>query len=416
MTFGGLFGPPTLADGLVPEEQACRKCGLHRSAISHPQIKPYGAFKKRIMIVGEAPGEEEDRAGRPWQGPAGRLLQAELKRFGIDLFQDCISYSSVNCRPTTIRKGRAVNRDPSNKELLQCRNLVLRAVYSLKPSLLILLGGLAVQSVIGARWSKDLGGVNRWRGFTIPDRELKTWICPSFSPSTIEEIDDSRRVPYLTVFRQDLQRMLAKLEEPLPQWEDEKKQVVIVEDTGDLVRLLRDARLVAWDLETTGLKPYDTSVHKILAAAFCPSEDVSYVTPYPDMRALKRILYDDRIKKIAQHDKFDSMWAWVYGGYEPRGRVWDTMLASHVEDNRPGITGLKFQAYVRFGLVGYDDLMEPYLQGSNRKDTNSTNGLEEAMRRPDLRKEALLYCGVDALLTRRIALQQMEALGASYHT
>ncbi len=397
-----LFGPVTLEETLLPNKLACQKCRLCYSNLHNPKISPYGEGRKDIMVIGEAPGEEEDHNGRPWQGRAGRLLQREFKRAGIDLFKDCVSYNSINCRPTS---SRGYNREPTNNEILLCRNHVLRAIYKYRPKIIFLLGTIAVRSVIGARWTRNLGGISKWRGWTIPDRELKAWICPAFHPSYLMRMDSKAAD---TVFRADIRRAL-KLG-PVPKFQNEADQVTIVEKTQDLVDLLIGQRIqrVAWDTETTGLKPYDIANHKIVAAAFCASDDRAYVTPYPDMHSLKRILADSRIKKIAQNMKFEATWTHMHG-YDVRGQEWDTMLASHIHDNRPGITGLKFQAYVRFGLVGYDDEIGPYLKGRNPKDSNSVNRIEEAMRTK--RKKVLTYCGIDSLVTYRLAMQQMEELG-----
>ena len=211
-----------------------------------------------------------------------------------------------------------------------------------------------------------------------------------------------------TVFQSDVRRAL-KLG-GLPKFQKEQDQVTIVEKTQDLVDLLIGQRIqrVAWDVETTGLKPYDIANHKVVAAAFCASDDRAYVTPYPNMRLLKRILADRRILKIAQNSKFEATWTHMFG-YDVRGWEWCTMLASHVGDNRPGITGLKFQAYVRFGLVGYDDDIQHYMKSKTPRDSNSVNRMEEAMRVK--RREVLIYCGTDALVTYRLAMLQMEELG-----
>ncbi|KKM02768.1 hypothetical protein LCGC14_1781130 [marine sediment metagenome] len=397
-----LFGPVTLEETLLPPKLACQKCRLCYTNLHNPKIPVYGEGRKDIMVIGEAPGEEEDLNGRPWQGRAGRSLQREFKRAGIDLFRDCVSYNSINCRPTS---SRGYNREPTNHEILMCRNHVLRAIYKYKPRIIFLLGTIAVRSVIGARWTKNLGGISKWRGWTIPDRELGAWLCPTFHPSYLIRMDSKAAD---TVFRADIRRAL-KLG-TVPKFQKEEDQVTIVEETQDLIDLLIGQRIqrVAWDVETTGLKPYDIANHKIVAVAFCGSEDRAYVTPYPDMRKLKRVLADRRIRKIAQNMKFEATWTHMFG-YDVRGQEWDTMLASHVHDNRSGVTGLKFQAYVRFGLVGYDDEIEPYLKGKNPKDSNSVNRIEEAMRTK--RKQVLTYCGIDALVTYRLAMQQMEELG-----
>jgi uracil-DNA glycosylase family 4 len=414
----GFFGAPTLKDTLLPGADACRKCGLFKQgALKNPRMRPYGEFARRIMVIGEAPGEEEDRSGRPWTGPAGQMLRKVLwNSAGINLDRDCLSYSSVNCRPTSeTKQGKLSTRPPDSEEITLCRNHVLREILDHKPAVVILAGGDPVRSVIGARWSKDLKGIARWRGYCIPDRELKAWLCPVFDPWYVLK-EEARACD--TVFTADLLRACDRADRPLPAFDDERKRVVILDSTRELVEAVRGAPLLSWDLETTGLKPYDTTRHKILAISFAPTEDVSYVVAYPDLRELKPILADSRIGKIAAGGKFDSTWVKVLGGYAVRGGRWDVQLGAHVQDNRPNTKGLKFQAYVRFGLVGYDDLLEPYLKGKakgeHEKDANAVNQLELAMQSPHLRKEALIYCGIDSLVTRRIATLQMRELGARH--
>jgi len=63
----------------------CVTCGLHRTCTT-PQMKPFGNFKKKILNIGEAPGEVEDKVGRPWQGKVGKLLQRTYASLGVDLF------------------------------------------------------------------------------------------------------------------------------------------------------------------------------------------------------------------------------------------------------------------------------------------------------------------------------------------
>ncbi|KKL17127.1 hypothetical protein LCGC14_2488660, partial [marine sediment metagenome] len=133
-------------------------------------MEPYGNFKKKVMIIGEAPGAEEDRTGKPWQGKTGRLLQETLKEIGINLFEDCISVNAVNCAPPN-------NRTPTKKEIDCCRDIkVLKALAEHSPKKIILLGGVALTSFLGDRWKKKLGGITMWRGFAAPDQDYKAWV------------------------------------------------------------------------------------------------------------------------------------------------------------------------------------------------------------------------------------------------
>ena len=103
--------------------------------------------------------------------------------------------------------------------------------------------------------------------------------------------------------------------------------------------------------------------------------------------------------------KMEDTWENVINGITVKNWVWDTMQATHVLDNRKGITGLKFQVYVNFGVVEYDGEIEEYLKG-DPKNANSVNRVFEADP-----KKLRLYCGLDALFEYKLALIQMEKMG-----
>ena len=88
---------------------SCVSCGLYKY-VESPRMKPYGKFKKGIMVIGEAPGQEDDKKGKLWQGMTGKFLQRKYRQLGIDLFEDCVSLNAVNCRPVD-DKGN--NRAPT---------------------------------------------------------------------------------------------------------------------------------------------------------------------------------------------------------------------------------------------------------------------------------------------------------------
>jgi len=177
----------------------CPSCGLYRY-VKTPRMQPFGRFKKRILNVGEAPGETEDRRGKQWQGKTGRLLQRMYHKLGIDLFEDCLNINAVNCRPLT---KRGSNRSPTSHEIACCRKRVLDLIKEYKPHLIVCLGNPAIESLIGHRWKKDLGGITKWRGWTIPDRDFKAWLCPTFHPSYVNRMD---RQEVDTIWEQDLKR------------------------------------------------------------------------------------------------------------------------------------------------------------------------------------------------------------------
>lgn len=382
----------------------CGDCGLFQKAKS-PCILPYGSGKKRILIVGEAPGEIEDKLGKPWQGRAGNLLRETLSELGIDLFEDCVSINAVNCRPVDASGN---NRAPSSKEVSCCRPKVFSAIEGLKPKVILLLGACAIESVIGNFWKRDIGSMERWAGWRIPDRNLKTWVCPTYHPSFILRSGGSKEKVRFWI--DHLKDALDCLDDPVPTFPDESEAIVIADDLS-WADTVNDGSLVAIDYETTGVKPWAKD-HRIVAVAVATGPDLVFsalITPQTDTRPLKKLLSNEKIKKIAHNLKFEEQWTRTKLGCEVRGWIWDTMLASHVLDNRPGITGLKFQAYVNFGIANYDETVTPFLT-SDSKSSNSKNKVEHLLSVPEQTRYLLKYCGMDALLTYRLAEIQRKQL------
>ncbi|OQC75328.1 MAG: DNA polymerase I [Spirochaetes bacterium ADurb.Bin001] len=392
---------------------SCVSCGLYKTAIT-PKMKPYGKFEKGIMVIGEAPSEEADEKGKPWQGKNGRIIHRKFKQLGIDLFEDCVSLYTVNCRPID-EKGN--NRQPNDHEISCCRQKVIAAVKQYTPKLIILLGGAAISSIItGYCWrGSGKGGLNIWRGWNIPDRGFNAWICPTFHPSFIERQEEENEAH--VIWTQDLEQSLSKLEGPFPSYKNEAECVKITYDVERVLTtiLKNKPEFLAFDLETTGIKPYNKEEHKIVTISFCYDENFAYAIPFPTeprlLCLLKRVLTHPKIGKIAANMKYEDNWMTFLHGIEVHPWVFDTMQAAHILDNRPGITGLKFQAYVQFGTPDYDSDIKPYLHS---KYPNIPNKIMDMVKDPGLFKKLLLYNGMDSLITYRLAMRQIPATLAAH--
>jgi DNA polymerase I-like protein with 3'-5' exonuclease and polymerase domains len=162
---------------------------------------------------------------------------------------------------------------------------------------------------------------------------------------------------------------------------------------------------IAFDYETTGLKP-QAEGHDIVYCGIAPVVGGGNPFAFPlysgneVRRALARILRNRRVRKICHNMKFELLWSKEVLGVWPQGMLWDTMLAAHILDNRPGVTGLKFQTYVNFGVVGYDAEIDPYLRSSD-KNANSFNQIRGAPA-----NKALRYCALDAYYTMQLYSKQ----------
>ncbi|MGD8616493.1 MAG: uracil-DNA glycosylase, partial [Gammaproteobacteria bacterium] len=120
--------------------ERCRKCRLH--AQRRHAVPGEGPPDAPLMLVGEAPGEQEDREGKPFCGRSGAFLDRLLQSIGVDR-QDVYITSSVKCRPPGNRKPRA-------DELERCREAWLeKQLAVVRPRLLVLLGSTALRQVLG---------------------------------------------------------------------------------------------------------------------------------------------------------------------------------------------------------------------------------------------------------------------------
>lgn len=378
----------------------CVSCGLYKDCITK-RMQPYGEFKKGILNIGESPGEVEDKSGMPFQGRTGKLLQRTYRRLGIDLFEDCLNINAVNCRPLD-------NETPSNFQIECCRKRVLQVIEEYKPKVIILLGNSAVYSLIGHRWKKDLGGITKWRGFTIPDQDFQCWICPTFHPSYVERSTDGAEE---TVWRNDLKQAFELLEivnHPFLVYK--KPEISII---TDLTRLDQIKEVFAIDFETTGRKSHAKG-QRIVSCAIATDEDHALAFMLPktrdEIQPLVRLLENPHVAKYGQNIKFETAWAEVRLKSKIQNWVWDTMLASHIYDNRQGITSLKFQTYVQFGVVDYSSDVEPYLKAADNKNANALNRIIELISTEEGKGKLLTYNGYDAINTYRLAILQRNQL------
>jgi DNA polymerase len=377
------------------KNNSCFSCGLHRNCLS-PKMKPYGSFNKKIMVVGEAPGEEEDKKGKPWQGKVGSILRKVLLEYDIDLFKDCVCINSVMCRPEN-------NKTPTDKEINCCRKNVLKAINDYKPKLIILVGGCSVNSVIGYIHNGNIGGITDWRGFVIPDKTFNSWLCPIFHPSFINRQNTDE---CLNIWKKDIENLLSYIDKSVI---INQPNIEILDDKNakSLLDSITDG-VWAVDFEATGLKPHSKG-HKILSIGLSNGDKVyafDNIKSPVIFDSVKRFFMNSNIKKVAHNMKFENMWSMVYLGVPIKGLHFDTMQMAHILDNRRGITGLKLQTYINFGIPDWSKSVDYYMKADS-KNSNSFNKLEEYMKTNEGRHNTLKYNGLDAFYTYKLYEKQL---------
>ena len=146
---------------------ACQRCDLahHRKMV----VVGRGNPRSDLMLIGEAPGADEDNLGLPFVGRSGRLLSELLKEADLDEDQDLYICNVIKCRPPH-------NRKPTLEEMRQCRPWLREQLELVNPSLVLLAGATALQALLGIK-----SGISKLRG-QWHEQEGRTFM-PVFHPS-----------------------------------------------------------------------------------------------------------------------------------------------------------------------------------------------------------------------------------------
>jgi DNA polymerase len=132
---------------LSDASQNCKGCDLYRNATQ--AVFGGGSRDARVVLVGEQPGDQEDKTGQPFVGPAGRLLDKALLAAGIDRERVYIT-NAVKHFKFEERGKRRIHKTPSRTEVVSCRPWLLAELDALDPGVVVLLGATAAKSLLGS--------------------------------------------------------------------------------------------------------------------------------------------------------------------------------------------------------------------------------------------------------------------------
>lgn len=396
----GFFNPHSFESGggeLPKRIPQCGRCGLSKKCHT-PKMKVSGSGKVPILIIGEAPTEEDDDGGTPFVGESGWFLRDILRDMGFD-FEDMWSTNAVICHPPHDKVGYQM--------LVDCRPNLIKTISTLNPKVIITLGMPPLNSLLTGIWAKDIGTIGKWVGWNIPVKEYKSWMCPTYSLSHVFE--QERNVILRNEFKKHLKQALSLLKKPLPSetldYLKDKVEVILNprEAKNRINDLSKKEGILAFDYETTGLKP-DSKKQKIVSVSFCLNGVDTFacmMTPEVKEPLIKTLINPD-LKKVASNLKFEDRWTKVKLGYSVRRWYWDTMLIAHTLDNRSGITSVKFQSFIYFGIGDYDSHISPYLKAIGGNGLNRIELLDP--------KDLLIYNGLDSLLEYMVMKKQKEII------
>ncbi|WP_316758796.1 UdgX family uracil-DNA binding protein [Streptomyces herbicida] len=164
----------------------CRGCPLHREATQ--TVFGEGATAARVMLVGEQPGDQEDRQGRPFVGPAGKLLHRALAEAGIDPGEAYVTNAVKHFKFTRDEpRKRRIHKAPTLRETAACGPWLAAELAVVEPELIVVLGATAGKALLGSSFR-----VTEVRG-TVLEREIHgrpQRLVPTVHPSAVLRAED----------------------------------------------------------------------------------------------------------------------------------------------------------------------------------------------------------------------------------
>ena len=183
-----------LFDSVVGEVVACSRCGLHRTRKS--VVIGEGNLRSRLMFIGEAPGADEDRLGRPFVGRAGQLLTKIIAAMGLEREETYIT-NILKCRPPG-------NRNPEVDEISECLPFLEKQIEFIQPEIICTLGLFATQTLTGVR-----DPIGRMRGSTYEYRGIP--LIPTYHPAACLRNPSSKKLVW-----EDIKRVMKQLGLSIP--------------------------------------------------------------------------------------------------------------------------------------------------------------------------------------------------------
>lgn len=167
----------------------CRGCPLHREATQ--TVFGAGDAEARVVLVGEQPGDQEDRQGKPFVGPAGKVLDRALDEAGIDPDETYITNAVKHFKFTHVpeRGKRRIHKPPSLREISACTPWLAAELALIEPEVVVALGATAGKALLGSSFR-----VTKQRGMLLEGDETGPArgepVVPTIHPSAVLRADD----------------------------------------------------------------------------------------------------------------------------------------------------------------------------------------------------------------------------------
>ena len=176
--------------------KTCTACHLYKHATQ--TVFGEGAKGAKLMLLGEQPGDQEDLAGKPFVGPAGRILDRALEEAGIDRRAVYVT-NTVKHFKWEPRGKRRIHKKPNSREIAACRPWLEAELRVVRPGLLVCLGATAAQAVLGPAFR-----VTRERGKVLSSKLAPKVVATVHPSSLLRQPDEESREREYKLFVADL--------------------------------------------------------------------------------------------------------------------------------------------------------------------------------------------------------------------
>ena len=335
----------------------CTACDLHKTCktINVPPDNETGD----ILLLGEAPGAEEDLAGTPFVGRSGQFIRNIFDK--LDIPKERIRFSnSVRCHPPG-------NKTPTAKQMKACKQHLIDELARIPTTHIVALGGVALKMLQEIGVLKVSGTIMSLHGEPIQTDDYV--IYPMFHPAYIMRNAESISA-YAAAANGFEDVFLHGVPQPKP---TEYTYSAELDELSSALDVAVATGTVAYDIETSCLFPYSNKDARIVSFAFTWDRAQAFgfwMTPETYDVALdllhSKLLENSNVKKIIQHVKFELLWSMHYG--RTITNFADTMLMHWHTDERNGTHGLSKLALAYTDMRFYDSALEEYKKAHKEAD------------------------------------------------
>lgn len=363
----------------------------------------------RVMIVGEAPGAEEDAKNTLFIGGSGKFLNTVLQKVGIKKY---VVTNVFKCRPPD-------NETPTFAVAKKCAPFLAEEIHKYRPDVIVPLGKAAYSILRGSgkhSISKDVGVVSEVTLHLHDDVEdHRVYIFPMNHPAYI-----LRKPEKSDEYTRNFVKLRNFLDDPRTLKSPEDFDILGVTDERSLKRAIRrfnktKSSLLAFDIETNRLSPHYPD-SDIISISFSFNRKSAIVFPMRENKdapfykkklgVIKQLLTDPGWGKIAHNGKFDRLWVWKYWGFRPRPMAADTLLAHYgIVTETKGTHGLKKLSADLLNFMNYD--VKGNVQEATGADKQAKSVLDYSVLDDDM---LIRYNGMDTIATMGVHHELMYEL------